>query len=115
MSTIAPAGAPETMRHRFLTWPSTRAGTRAAWIGAGVLVLFVVDGVLAALGASDWGDGARVVLGLSGAAGMIGAIAALVLTLSALRKGDRSIVLLWPLLLGAFALMFVVGEFAFPH
>ena len=46
---------------------------------------------------------------------LLGAILAAVYTVLALRKGDRSIVLLWPLLLGAFAAMFVVAEFAIPH
>ena len=38
-----------------------------------------------------------------------GAFAALVL-----RKGDRSLVLLWPLLLGVAVLLFVIGEFRRP-
>jgi hypothetical protein len=112
MSTITPAGAP---RHRFLTWPSTRTGTRAAWVSLAVVALFAFDALLAAAGAYDWPLGARLVLGISGGLSIVGALAALGLTLQALRKGDRSIVLLWPLLLGSFAVLFVVGEFAFPH
>lgn len=84
-------------------------------LSAGVVGLFLFDGLLAAVGAYDWRTEARVVLGVTGAAAILGSLLALVLTLSALRKGDRSIVLLWPLLLGAFAVLFVVGEFAFPH
>jgi hypothetical protein len=38
-----------------------------------------------------------------------------VLAVLALREGDRSLVLLWPLLLGATAVLFLVGEFAVPH
>lgn len=110
-----PTGAPEPVGHRFLTWPSTEIGRRAAWLCAAVVGLWAVDGALAALGASDWGDAARLVLALSSALGMVVAVLALVLTVRALRKGDRSIVLLWPLVLGALALMFVVGELAFPH
>lgn len=95
--------------------PSTRDGKRATWLGAGILGLFVFDAILAALGASDCGDGARLVLGVSGGLAMLGAIVSLVFAVRALRKGDRSIVLLWPLLLGVVAVMFVVGEFLSPR
>jgi len=85
------------------------------WLGAGVVGLFMVDALLAGAGAYDWGDGARLILGVSSALGMLAAIASLVYGARALRRGDRSIVLIGPLFLGAMALVFVVGEFAFPH
>jgi hypothetical protein len=113
MSTITPAGAP---RHRFLTWPSTRDGRRAGWLSFAVLALIVLEGLLVAAGMYDWSRGVRIALGfVTSVPIMLGSILAAVYTVLALRKGDRSIVLLWPLLLGAFTLMFVVGEFAFPH
>lgn len=116
MSTApAPVGTPEPMRHRFLTWPSTHDGKRAAWLGAGVLGLFAVDAALAALGAYDGGDAVRLVLGVTGMLAILGGIASLVFAVRGLRSGDRSLLLFWPLLLGAFAVLFVVGEFAFPH
>ena len=113
MSTVTPSGAPG---HRFLTWPSTRDGRRAGWLSLAVIGLIVLEGLLVAAGMYDWSRGVRVALGFVTSVPMLlGAVLAAVYTVLALRHGDRSIVLLWPLLLGAFALMFVVGEFAFPH
>ena len=48
-------------------------------------------------------------------AGVATAIAAGVLAVTAAVKGERSIVLLAPLLVGAFWVMFVLGEFLFPE
>lgn len=114
---VAPAlvRTPRSLRNGVFALPSTRDGKRATWLGAGILGLFVFDAILAALGASDCGDGARLVLGVSGGLAMLGAIVSLVFAVRALRKGDRSIVLLWPLLLGVVAVMFVVGEFLSPR
>lgn len=113
MSTVTPSGAPG---HRFLTWPSTRDGRRAGWLSLAVLGFVLLEGLLVAAGMYDWPRGVRAALGLvTSVPIMLGSILAAVSTVLALGKGDRSVVLLWPLLLGAFALMFVVGEFAFPH
>lgn len=114
MSTVPTSAGPSS--HRFLTWPSTRDGKVAGWLSLGALALIVLEGVLVAAGMYDWPPAVRAVLGLlTSMPVLVGAIVAAVYTVKALRKGDRSIVLLWPLVLGAVALMFVVGEFAFPH
>jgi peptidoglycan/LPS O-acetylase OafA/YrhL len=113
MSTVAPSGTPS---HRFLTWPSTRDGRRAGWLSLAVLGLIALEGLLGWAGMYDWSQGVRIALGfVTSVPIMLGSILAAVYTVLALGKGDRSIVLLWPLLLGAFAAMFVVGECAFPH
>jgi heme/copper-type cytochrome/quinol oxidase subunit 3 len=67
-------------------------------------------------GAYDWSRSARIaVLGIPTAGMLICSLVASVLAVLALREGDRSLVLLWPLLLGATAVLFLVGEFAVPH
>jgi hypothetical protein len=104
------------MRHRFLTWPSTRDGRRAGWLGLGVVGLFLMTSAMAGAGAYEWSRGARIaLLGIPAGLAMLASIGALVFAIRALRQGERSIALVLPLLLGAFAVLFVVGEFAFPH
>ena len=99
-----------------LGWPSTRAGQWAAGLAGGVVVLFPLLGVLAGANASDWGWGARLALILAGLAGVATALSAGIVSIVAVvRRGERSIVLLAPILLGAFWAMFVLGEFLSPH
>jgi heme/copper-type cytochrome/quinol oxidase subunit 3 len=75
-----------------------------------------VNGMLAAAGAYDWSRTVRIaVLGIPTVGMLACSLVASVLAVLALRKGDRSLVLLWPLLLGAAVVLFLVGEFAFPH
>ncbi len=104
------------MQHRILTWPSTRDGRRAGWLSLAPVVLTTVTGMLAAAGAYDWSRSVRiVVLGIPTVGMLVCSLVASVLAVLALREGDRSLVLLWPLLLGAAVVLFLVGEFAFPH
>lgn len=84
-------------------------------LAAGVIALFVVLGTLVGAGITEWGWGARLALGLSAAAGVATAIAAGVIAVIAVVKGERSILLLGPLLFAAFWVMFVLGEFLSPH
>ncbi len=100
---------------RVFALPSTRLGWWAVGLAGGVVALLVVDGVLAAAGVTDWGWGARLALGLSSAAGVATAISAGVLAVTAVVRGERSIIVLGPLLFGAFWVMFVLGEFLSPH
>ena len=67
--------------------------------------------------ASDalWGWGARLALGVTGAAAVATALAAGVIAVIAIVKGERSLLLLAPLLFGAFWVIFVLGEFLSPH
>jgi hypothetical protein len=75
----------------------------------------VVLCALAGSGITDRGWGANLALGLSGAAAVATALAAGVIAGIAVVKGERSILLLGPLLFGAFWVMFVLGEFLSPH
>ena len=113
---VAPASRPEPLRHHFLAWPSTRDGKRAGWLSLAPIGLMTVTGMLAAAGAYDWSRSVRIAVLAIPTVGMF--VCSLVsggLAVLALRKGDRSLVLLWPLLLGAAVVLFIVGEFAFPH
>ena len=99
LMSVAPAPGSEPMRHRILTWPSTSNGRRAGWLSLVPAGLMTVTGMLGAAGAYDWSRSVRIaVLGIP-TVGML----------------VCSLVLLWPLLLGAAVVLFVVGEFAFPH
>ena len=111
----APTRAQGPMRRRVFARPSTRLGWWAAGLAAAVVALLAFLGVLAGAGVPDWGWGARLALGLSGAAGAATAISAGVIAVIAIVKGERSIVLLGPLVFAAFWVMFVLGEFLSPH
>ncbi len=107
--------APEPRRRRVFALPSTRLGWWAVGLAVGVIALLALDGALAGAGVTDWGWGARLAVGLSSAAAVAAAISAGVIAVTAVVKGERSIVLIGPLLFGAFWVMFVLGEFLSPH
>ncbi len=99
-----------------LAWPSTRAGWWATGLAGGVIALLPLLGAFAGVGVTDWGWGARLALGLSGATAVATAISAgVVAVIAVVRREERSLVLLGPLLFGAFWVMFVLGEFLSPH
>ena len=99
-----------------LAWPFTRGGRWAAGLAGVVIVLLPILGALGAAGLTDWGWGARLALGLVGGASVATAISAgVVAVIAVVRSRERSIVLLGPLLFGAFWVMFVIGEFLSPH
>ncbi len=100
---------------RVFALPSTRLGWWAVGLAAAVVALLAFDGVLAGAGFTDWGGSARLALGLSSAAGVATAISAGIVAMIAVVKGERSIVLIAPLLFAAFWVMFVLGEFLSPH
>ncbi|HWQ25009.1 MAG TPA: hypothetical protein VNK94_12970 [Gaiellaceae bacterium] len=89
-------------------------GTRLAWWALGLdvpaVALLVLAGALAAAGVPDAGGWAQLAVGLTGAAGALVAIVAGALAAVALVRGERSLLLLVPLLLGAFWAVFLVGE-----
>jgi hypothetical protein len=78
-------------------------------------VLLPILGVIGANVITDPGWGASLALGLSGAVAVATALAAGVIAVIAIVKGERSLLLLGPLLFGAFWVMFVLGEFLSPH
>ncbi len=100
---------------RLFALPSTRLAWWAVGLAVGVVALLAFDGALAGAGVPDWGWGARLAVGLSGATGVAAAIVAGVLAVTAFVRGERSVVLIPPVLFGAFWLMFVVGEVVSPH
>ena len=116
MSVVPTPAQEEPVRHHVLAWPSTRDGRRAGWLSLAPPVLSVVTGALGATVADEWSRTARIAVLLTPMVGMLlcslvaGAFAVL-----ALRNGHRSLVLLWPLLLGVGVVLFVIGEFAVPH
>lgn len=99
-------------RGAFLRSLNARLGWWAVGLAAGVVVLLPILGVIGAAVITDPGWGASLALGLSGAVAVATALAAGVV---AVVKGERSILLLGPLLFGAFWVMFVLGEFLSPH
>ncbi len=52
---------------------------------------------------------------LAALGGFVAAISGGVFALIAIRRGDRSVILVLPLIAFLFALTFIVGEFAVPH
>ena len=78
-------------------------------------MLLPILGVIGANVITDPGWGASLAPGLSGAVAVATALAAGAVAVVAVVKGERSILLLGPLLFGAFWVMFVLGEFLSPH
>ncbi len=113
---VAPTRASEPMRHRIVMWPSTGVGRRAGWLSLAPVGLMTLNGILVGAGAYDWSRNVRIaVLGVPTVGMLACSLVASVLAVLALRKGDRSLVPLWPLLLGAAVVLLLVGEFALPH
>lgn len=112
---VMPSFTQSSGPRRFLALPHARLGWWAVGLAAGVVVLLPILGVIGATVITDPGWGASLALGLSGAVAVTTALAAGVIAVIAIVKGERSLLLLGPLLFGAFWVMFVLGEFAFPH
>jgi hypothetical protein len=113
---VVPGPVPEPPPHRFLTWPSTGGGKWAGLLSLAPVVLGMVTAMFGAVGAYDWSRSVRIaVLGVPTVGVLLCSLVAGALAVLAFRRGDRSLVLLWPLLLGASVVLFVVAEFTFPH
>jgi hypothetical protein len=78
----------------------------------GVLALI---GGLSLAGVPERGWGAQLALGLTGLLAVATAIVAGGIAVRAILHGERSIVLLAPLLFGGVCLIFLVGELLLPH
>jgi hypothetical protein len=101
--------AHEPLWRRIIGPPSTRAGRWSAWlVGAVIGVLAGVGGLVAA-GAPDLGWAALVALALSSSAGVLTAIVAGAIAVAAVFRGERSIVVLGPVLFGSTCFFFVLG------
>jgi len=108
-SAPAPEGAQEALWRRIIGPPTTRAGRWSAWLVGGVIGLLAATGGLVAAGTADLGWAALLVLALSSAAGVLTAIVAGGIAVTALTQGERSIIVLGPLLFGFVCLLFVAG------
>jgi len=81
-----------------------------------VIALLPRLGAFAAVDVTDRGWAARLALGLAGATAVAPAISAgVIAVIAVVRRRERSILLLAPLLFEAFWVMFVLGEFLSPH
>lgn len=106
---VAAAPAPDPLWRRVIGFPSTRAGRVAAWLSGGVMAGLALAGGLVAAGVPEWGWGAKLMLALGTLAGVSAAVVAGGVALRALVAGERSIVVLGPLLFGVFCLLFLLG------
>lgn len=112
-------------RSPFLSLPSTAQGRKAVRFFAGAVALAVFGLLMSGLWFGLWeepgGDQEsppvwlQVPMVMAVLAGGISAVTGGVFALLALRRGDRSAILVLPLIALLFALTFVVGEFAVPH
>jgi hypothetical protein len=82
-------------------------------VGAVIGVLAAVGG-LVLLGAADLGWGALLVLVLSSIAGVLTGIVAGGVAVASVARGERSIIVLGPMLFGTVCLVFLVGVFVTP-
>lgn len=105
-----PASLPSEM-------PTTRPGKTSMWLALAFVVGFALNmplvGLFGRTGAPDW---LRLVLPAWGVSLMATGVAAgLCSAWAALRFKERSWAVMIAMLPGAFALMFVLGEFLVPH
>jgi hypothetical protein len=78
------------------------------------MLVLALDGGLVAAGLPAWGSGATLVLALTALSAVLAGIVVGFLALGAIVEGERSLVLLGPLLFAVISLMFVVGELVSP-
>lgn len=110
MSSVpATESAGEPLWRRIIGPPSTRAGRWSAWLVGGVIGVLAAVGGLVAAGAPGLGWGALLALGLSAGIAVVGAIGAGIVAAASVATGERSIVVLGPLLFGSVCFLFVVG------
>jgi hypothetical protein len=103
---------PVPLWRRVIAGPSTRDGRFSAWLTGAAMG--VVVGGLAVADVPDWGWGSQLAVGLTGLLAVLTAVVAGGIAVRAIVRGDRSIVLLAPLLFGGVCLSILVGEL-FPH
>ena len=99
---------------RVWAWPMSPLARRAVLVAAGTLVWLALLLALALLDVPDKGWVVRLALGLSGLLAAVAAASSGVAAVVAIVRGERSLALALPLLLGAFWATLLVGEL-FPH
>lgn len=97
--------------------PATRTGKAAMWCALAFVVGFAVNsGLVGIFGRTEMSDAFRAIMAAWGIALMSAGVIAGILALTAvMRFKERSWAVMMALLPGAFALFFLIGEFAFPH
>jgi len=113
-SVQAPTGGREPLWRRVIAAPSTSSGRGAAWLAGAAMGVLAAAGGLVALGVPEWSWATRLGLALVALAALGLALGAGGLAVQAIVRGERSVVVLGPLLFGAFCLVFVVGELVAP-
>ncbi|MBE0609565.1 MAG: hypothetical protein IH609_09305 [Dehalococcoidia bacterium] len=108
-----------------MNWPSTREGRRAGLFFAVAAALVVcgsgLSGLWFGLLEEPGGDQESpplpllIPMFLAALGGFVAAISGGVFAFLAIRRGDRSAILVLPLIAFLLALTFIVGEFAVPH
>jgi len=111
-------GQQEPVRHRMFRLPTTRLG-RLSLALLGIAVAAMVIAMVAVAAAID-NQSALILeialLAIPMVAAFASAIAAgVIAAVALLRRGERSVLLALPLLVGALALMFVIGEVTTSH
>jgi len=79
------------------------------------MLLLALVGGISTTDVQDRGWAAQLALGLPGFLAVVTAVVAGGIAVRAILHGERSIVLLAPLLFGGVCLVFLVGELFFPH
>ena len=105
----------QSSRQRFLGWPSTRLG----WWSVGLSVLFsllmFLNNVIF-MGLAEDVPWRQTLLPFYGIGMMACGLAAGILAIIALTwRHERSLLVWLPLLSGLFVVLFILGEFLFPH
>ena len=112
------SGPEDSARHRLLGLPTSGLGRLSLWLLVISFACLAIPMVSVAAGVDN---GSALILEivllgiplfLAFACAISGGVAA---ALSFLRRGERSLLLALPLIVGALALIFAVGEFTTPH
>ena len=107
---VAPVSsrASEPLWRRVIASPSTGMGRLAAWLAGGGMLWLALAGGLVAGGVPGWGPTAASALVLASMVGLLAALVAGGVAVTAVARGERSIVVLGPLLFAAASATFVV-------
>lgn len=99
----------------FFGLPASHLARRAVLVALGTLAWLAVLVVLGVLGFPDWGWGAQLAVGASGLIAALAAVASGVAAVVAIARGERSLALAVPLLLGVLWAAMLLGELLLPH
>ena len=115
MSTLTTGHVPDPLWRRIIGPPGTHDGRVSVWMTGGAMGVLALVGGLAAAGLPDRGWGAQLAIGLPGFLAFLAAVVAGGVATRSIFHGERSIVIVAPLLFGSVALFIVLGEVLLPH